>query len=229
LNPDKYPEIRDLPLFASISTDSFDTLIRGAYVQNYPPMTELITEGDSADFLHIVLAGSVELFAGWKDRETTLSIQGPVSMFILAATIRDRPYLMSARTLEKTRIIMIPSQDVRAVFESDSDFAKSIVFELAGFYRDSIKNNKNLKLRTSIERLANYLLKCHRDLGAPDSFVLETEKRRIASLLGMTPENLSRSFASLKPHGVEVDGQTVVITDPAGFRDFAQPSDLIDS
>ena len=39
----------------------------------------------------------------------------PISTFILAATIRDAPYLMSARTLEKSRIILIPSEDVRGL------------------------------------------------------------------------------------------------------------------
>ena len=43
----------------------------------------------------------------------------PISTFILAATIKDAPYLMSARTLEKSRIALIPSQDVRAIFDAD--------------------------------------------------------------------------------------------------------------
>jgi CRP/FNR family transcriptional activator FtrB len=83
----------------------------------------------------------------------------PVSTFILAATIKNAPYLMSARTLEKSRIVLIPSQDVRAVFDVDGNFARAIVTELAQCYRSVIKAQKDLKLRTSLERLANYLLR----------------------------------------------------------------------
>ncbi len=40
----------------------------------------------------------------------------PVTTFILAAVIRDEVYLKSARTLNPTRILMIPAQAVRDVF-----------------------------------------------------------------------------------------------------------------
>ena len=39
------------------------------------------------------------------------------------------------------------------------------------------------------------------------------EKRRLASLLGMTPENLSRSFTALASHGVMTEGRAIVIKD----------------
>ena len=96
----------------------------------------------------------------------------PVSTFILAATIRDAPYLMSARTLEKSRIALIPSQDVRAVFDRDGDFARAIVTELAQCYRSVVKTTKDLKLRTSLERLANYLLREQKRAGGAAGFDL---------------------------------------------------------
>jgi len=227
--PSRIDEIRNLPLFATTSDDAFQALTRGAYVQNFPIHAELITEGESADFLHIIFSGCVELFSAWQGRETTMSFHGPDATFILAATIKDRPYLMSARTIEKSRIIMLPSEDVRAVFDTDPDFAKSIVTELAGCYRGVVKASKNIKLRSSTQRIANYLLRSHQTLGKPDSFTLELEKRRIAALLGMTPENLSRGFAALKNHGVVVDGQIVRITDVPRLTKYAKPNPLIDS
>ena len=222
-------EIRANPLFAATNERSFAALIRGAYVQNFPPHTELITEGEASGFLHIIIDGCVELFSTWQSRETTMGILGDNATFILAATIKDRPYLMSARTLKKSRIIMIPSEDVRAVFETDADFAKSIVTELASCYREGIKNTKNLKLRNSAERLANYVLRQMAEADGSGGFILPVEKRRIASFLGMTPENLSRAFASIAEYGVSVDGQTVAVQDPEKLRAFARPTTLIDS
>lgn len=188
----------------------------------------MITEGDSADFLHIVQTGCVELFSTWTNRETSVTTLYENSTFILAATIKDTVNLMSARTLQKSRIIMIPSENVREVFKDDSDFAFAIVDELSRCYRATIRNMKNLKLRTSIERLANYLLKQHRRQGEVLDYQLPIEKRRLASYLGMTPENLSRSFNNLKPYGVTVEGQHVIISDLAKLTDFAKPDVLID-
>lgn len=221
-------EIRSNRLFASVADDPFARLVRGAYVQNFPPHTELITEGEAADFLHVVSSGCVELFSTWQGRETSMSFPCENATFILAATIKDRPYLMSARTLSKSRIIMIPSVDIRRAFETDAGFAKSIVSELASCYRDTVKITKNIKLRTSTERLANYIVSTGAEQGGEDHFVLDIEKRRIASFLGMTPENLSRAFAGLRKHGVSVDGQRIHVKDADALLDFAKPSDLID-
>lgn len=223
-----YPEIRGLHLFRNMTDAHFAALMRGAYVQNFPPQIELIAEGDPSDFLHVVLSGSVDLFSAWNGRETSMSTVRPIATFILAATIRDGPYLMSARTLEKSRIALIPSQDVRAIFDEDHDFARAIVTELALHFRSVIKAHKDLKLRTSSERLANYLLRQQTRAGGDAEFDLRFEKRRLASLLGMTPENLSRAFRGLHAHGVRVDGSHITISDRERLERIARPSPFID-
>ncbi len=223
-----FPEIRALHLFQDMEQVHFDSLMRACYVQTFPPQIELITEGDSSDFLHIVLSGSAELFSTWNGRETSMATIRPISTFILAATIKDAPYLMSARTLEKSRIALIPSQDVRAVFDADGHFARAIVTELAQCYRSVVKAQKDLKLRTSLERLANYLLRHQGYSRGGGSFELPIEKRRLASFLGMTPENLSRAFKALQAYGVTVKGNVISINEHADLERFAKPSNLID-
>ncbi|PIE15089.1 MAG: transcriptional regulator [Rhodobacterales bacterium] len=222
------PKIRSLMLFQDMAEDSFSQLVRAAYVQDFPPQVDLILEGDRCDFLHIVVDGSVELFADWNRHETAMTILRAGATFILAAAIRDAPNLMSARTLEKTRVIMLPAEDVRSVFQQDPEFARAVVMELAHCYRGAVKSIKGLKLRTSLERLANYLLKWQKKNGLPDTFTLDIEKRKLASILGMTPENLSRAIKNLRPYGVLVDGQNVQITDPQALTGLAKPSPLID-
>ena len=224
----RFESIMELPLFAEMTEESFDILTRGAFVQNFPPNMVMISEGEPADFLHIVQSGCVELFSTWSNRETSVTTLYENSTFILAATMKDRVNLMSARTLQKSRIIMIPSENVREVFATDTEFALAIVDELSRCYRATIRNMKNLKLRTSIERLANYILKQHHRQGDVLAYQLPIEKRILASYLGMTPENLSRAFNNLKPYGVSVDGQTITITDLDTLVAFAKPDVLID-
>ncbi|TYO91377.1 cyclic nucleotide-binding domain-containing protein [Oceanicella actignis] len=224
-----HPDVRALPLFSQIAEDSFQALMRGAYVQNFPPHVELIVEGETSDFLHILLSGTVELFARWNRRETTMALVRPVSTFILAATVKDAPYLMSARTVDKCRIAMIPSQDVREVFDQDAVFARAVVTELAQCYRAVIRAQKDLKLRSSLERLANFLLRRQRGCGGAAEFELGMEKRKLAHLLGMTPENLSRAFRALAPYGVRVEGERIAIDDQPALVRFAKPDPLIDA
>ena len=135
---------------------------------------------------------------------------------------------MSARTLEKTRLILLPSEDVRAVFHADRAFAEAIVTELAQCYRSTVRHAKELKLRSSLERLANYLLRQHHRRGGAIRFDLDVEKRKLAAYLAMKPENLSRAFASLRAYGVEVDGPVVSLGDIPALERLARPSHLID-
>ena len=143
--------------------------------------------------------------------------------------MRDEVYLTSARTLEATRILMIPASAVRGVFDQDAAFARAVVGELASRYRDLVRDIKGNKLRTSQERLANYLLQLIPKRGGNSTLELPIEKRTLASYLGMAPEHLSRSFQQLTEHGVVIRGQSVTITDRARLQALANPHLLIDT
>jgi CRP/FNR family transcriptional activator FtrB len=228
MRPEDLAETRQLPLFRNMLQANFAALMQGAYAQRFPAGLELIRQGERADFLHVVVEGSVELYAGWQGRETTMAVVQPVGTFILAACVRDLPYLMSARTLEPSRLLLVPASDLRAIFRNDPEFAVSIVGELAGAFRSMARHAKNLKLRTSRERIACYLLKQSQLAGGVDRFVLQVEKRLVASYLGMTPENLSRAIKALEADGVSLKGQTVMITDRARLMTACPPDVLID-
>ncbi len=228
MRPSDIPEIRALGLFRSMSDTAFEALMQAAYHQTFPAQLELIREGDPADFLYVVTEGRVELFARSNGREATMGMVNPIGTFILAAVLKDAAYLMSARTCQKSKVLMIPAENVRAAFEADEAFARAIVVELANCYRSVVKEHKDLKLRSAIERLANRLLRYHQDQGANGTLELPYDKRTLASLLGMTPENLSRAFNSLKPYGVRVDGTRIEISDLDSLTALAKPNKLID-
>lgn len=220
--------IRALPLFATMRNDSFERLAEASFLQRFPAAVELLREGDPADFLYVVVDGAVELHASANGRETTMMIARPVSTFILAAVLRDAVYLMSARTIEASRLLMVPGESVRGMIAADAAFAAAMIDELARAFRRVVKLAKNQKLRTGVERLGNYLLRLHAELGEPLELTLPIEKRMLASLLGMTPENLSRAFATLRPYGVQVDGSKVRLDKIDDLRILAKPTPLID-
>lgn len=220
--------IRKLPLFNEMSDAHFAMLTEAALLQRFPPYVELIREGALPDFLHVVIEGQVELFAQHDDRETTIDVIQPVTTFILAAVIRDEPYLKSARTLTESRVLMLPVEKVRQVFSRDAAFARAVVNELAMRYRGVVRALKNEKLRTSLERLANWILCAEERQGHPGHVVFPFDKRTLASQLGMTPENLSRNLSQLTRYGVRNNGRQIEIEDRASLLAVAKPNDLID-
>jgi CRP/FNR family transcriptional activator FtrB len=99
--------------------------------------------------------------------------------------------------------------------------------ELAMAFRDTVRALTDMKLRQSAERLGNHLLIESARVGR-DSFQLRSEKRLLASLLGMTPENLSRAFGALAHRGVIVEGATVRIADRVALIAFSRPDPVVD-
>ena len=198
---------------------TFGCATAGAHLQRFPAGTMLLLEGDPVDFLYVLLDGQVELHGTWNDHETVLTILRPVSTFILAAVVLDADALMSARTLERCEILMIPGDAIRTAMRLDTRFAMAVSRDLAGCYRGMVRNIKNHKLRNGVERLANYLLALRAADNSGGVVRLHHEKRVLASLLGMTPENLSRAFAALQQHGVAVQGAIVTLASVGRARE----------
>lgn len=228
MRPEEIEEMRRLPLFEGVDAAHTEALLRVSFLQRFPAYVELAREGEPADFLHVVVDGQVEVFSAYRDRETTVSVLGPGHSFIVAAVVLDRIYLKSARSLTAARVLLIPAAAVRQVFAADAAFSRALTLELAYAYRGLVKELKNQKLRSGLERLANWLLAYDAETGSQGHFTLPFEKKVLASRLGMAPEVLSRFFASLGPYEVSVRGSNVEIRDVAALRKLAKPAATID-
>jgi CRP/FNR family transcriptional activator FtrB len=228
MQDDDIPVIRGISLFSNLSDDQFDSLFQIAYIQQFPAHVQLVTEGDPADFLHIVVKGTVELFGHSEDRETTMFVLRPFSAYNLSAVLENTVYLMSVRTLDQSRILMIPATHIRELMNIDPGFAHAMVTELAKRYRVVVRAFKEQRLRSGIERLANYLLRANEQASKRGQIKLTEDKRKLAALLGMTPEYLSRAFTSLRKYGVEVHGSEIRLKNLDALNHAAKPNPLID-
>jgi len=221
--------IRGLKLFNTMSQARFNDLTSAAFLQKFPVGTTLLYEGDSVDFLYVLMEGVVEIQGSWSDKETTIAVVRPLSLFILSSVVLDAPALMSTKTLERSEILMLSAESFRRTMREDGAFALAVAEELAGWNRSMVRHLKNMKLRTAAERLANYLLSLQVQQGGSTKLHLPHEKRVLAALLGMTPENLSRSFASLANYGVSVHGNEVTMTMMVALNRMAKPSPYVDN
>ena len=176
----------------------------------------------------MLLEGLVEIYAEHDGVESGISLIHPVSTFILAAVVSDRPYLNSARTLVASRLLLIPATHVRAAFDRDVAFARIVAMELALAYRASVKKLKGLMTRSSVERLANWILSEAGRNHRQKNIVIPFDRGTLAAHIGTTRENLSRNLAALEDHGVEIRGREIVIHDSEKFVAFARPHKFID-
>ncbi|WP_298421434.1 helix-turn-helix domain-containing protein [Rhodoblastus sp.] len=228
LSRQQYEEASRLQIFSGCRPETIAMLLEGAFLHRFPERIDLAKEAETPDFLHVVISGAVELYAHYRDRETTIEVIGPPNSFITAAVVLDLPNLKSARVIEPAKILMLPAASVRKALNEDAAFAARIATELATAYRYITKDLKNQKLRSSLERLANWLVRRDRESGSRHRVVIPFEKRVLAAQLGMVPENLSRGFATLARFGVKVKGSALEIHDPQALENLAKPDPLID-
>lgn len=215
---------RKIPLFRGLGDRCLDALLGDAVQLRCPRGTVLFREGDTADHLHILLSGRVELFTIHQDREFGILILGPDDVFVPAAAVFDEPYLTSARALVSCRILQIPAPVVRHEFQRTSDFALAVGRALAGQFRMAVRHVIDLKCRTAAQRLAAFLL-CVVDR-APNGCVadLPAPKRHLAARVGMTAETLSRTLQTLADHGLLVRGSKIIVQDRQRIDDFCGPA-----
>ncbi len=223
-----FEEVRHLPLFGEMDPNRVDVLLRGAFLQRFPAHVELAREGEPADFLHVIVDGQIELYTTHHGRETTVGVIGRGQSFIVAAVLLDRIYLKSARAMAPSRVLLVPADAVRQGFAEDAAFARSLARELAFAYRNLVKELKNQKLRSNLERLANWLLVRESETGGTGRFELPFDKKTLAARLGMAPEVLSRSFAALAPYHVAVNGAEIRLADIPALSKLANPCATID-
>ncbi len=228
MRPPELQQLRELPLFFEMSLENLERLLDAALLQQFPAGVVLIHEGDQADFLHVLIDGLAEIYTEQDGGEWGISLVNPVSTFILAAIVSDQPYLNSARTLVESRVLLIPAKRVREIFDQDVAFARMVAKELALAYRGSVKKLKGYMARSSVERLANWILaEAQKDIHQ-GNVVIPFDRGTLASHIGTTRENLSRSLAYLTDYGVRIRGREIVIDDKDQLAGFARPQRLID-
>lgn len=221
-------KLRQVPVFAELPEDACAALTARSMVQRIPRGAIICVQGGMPEHLHIVLSGVVSLQARTEDgEETVVDFFAAGSVVVAPAVMLDAPYLVSAQVVDDAEILFIPAADVRAAMRSQPAFSYAMATQLAAYWRRFIRQIKELKLYSAPERLARYLIELAAEEDGRLSVALPEDRKLVAARLGMTPESLSRAFASLRSLGVEGKGRRITIADAkrlSAFCDYDRPT-----
>ncbi|WFU04927.1 helix-turn-helix domain-containing protein (plasmid) [Rhizobium sp. CB3171] len=227
--------LEELPLFQSLPDATRKELLGNSVQHSVAPGTVLFEQGDIPNFQIALLSGSVQLFGQSREgREVLIEAVREPGLLIPAAVVTGAPYLMQARVPELSRFLLIHAGTFRIAVAREPLLAHAVIGSLAHQFRRMVRQIKNLKLRSSTQRIGCYLLALSARQGTPDKAVLPYEKTLIASELGVTRESFSRALSGLEKAGIRVDGQTIAILDSArlaaecGFDSYIDGSDEFD-
>ncbi|MEJ1438451.1 MAG: cyclic nucleotide-binding domain-containing protein [Candidatus Sedimenticola sp. (ex Thyasira tokunagai)] len=221
--------LESIPLFSETPHDVLEELSRHLLEENFETGRCLFKEGDNATALYILLEGVVKLTVNnTGDQQTVVEMLHPGDTFLMAAILTGKPYLISAQTMTDCHLLSIPSQLLLDLIRQEGDFSLHLLAALSNQFRTMVRQIKDLRLRSTAQRLAAYLLELSVEGGGRNRLTLPYSKRLMASWLGMTPERLSRSFAALGDQGVEVSGRQIHITSLVRLRNYCGFNEKLD-
>ncbi|MBR0682441.1 cyclic nucleotide-binding domain-containing protein [Roseomonas eburnea] len=194
--------LRRSPFFSAAGTEAMAELVRLSFTQLLPRGTVVFEQDEPADFLHLLLAGSVGLQAmAETGGRTIVEIFRAGEVFLAPAVLLRLPYLASAVALTEIRVLMIPAESYREGVQRDLALAGATVELLARHWRLMVDQVVDLKLRSAEARVARFLAQRVPEQSGAFAAALPEPRTAIAARLGMTPETLSRTLAALEEKG----------------------------
>jgi CRP/FNR family transcriptional regulator, dissimilatory nitrate respiration regulator len=211
--------IAQVPLFAGLEASGLADLLAEAVVRCFSRNALLFIEGEPAGQFYVVLDGWVRLYRQTTDgRESVIALLARGESFAEAAMFLGGRFPVSAAVVDEARLLVIPAKSFRRALQSDTELCFRMMASMALHLRRLVGQVEQLTVRSSSERVAQFLLKLARN-GAESAIVqLPYDKGLIAARLGMQPETLSRALAKLRPLGVDTHGSRVTIRDIAALR-----------
>lgn len=213
--PNNIELLRRSPFFAAAGEEAMAALLRPSFTQLLPRGAVMFEQHEPADFLHLLLSGSVGLVA--RDEvgaETVVEIFTAGELFLAPAAILRLPYLASGTALTDVRVLMIPAEVFRAGIAGDTALAQATIELLARHWRLMVDQVVDLKLRSADRRIARFLARRVREEAGAGSAELPEPRGAIAARLGMTPETLSRTLNALEAEGVvRLSGKRIDVPD----------------
>lgn len=218
--------LRRLPLFAGASEATVQDILARTPINVVQRHQLAVREGAIPNSVMVVLSGRIALSTQMSgEQPVVIGIVGREELVMPGAAVVASPYPMSGRAIEETRVAIIPLTDLWAATERDRGFAMDLARLASGEWQALLAMLKDYRLRSAPQRFAAYLVRLAKESGRPEGGTAEVElvddRKTLASLLGMTPENLSRTIAQFRERGVVVSGRQVSIADLGALAAFA--------
>lgn len=199
-----------------------DHLRLHAKLENVAAKTFLLREGETPEALFILADGLVQLLTSQCGTNTTVLILKPITCFITYAALCGEILPASARTIGPAKVYRMAAADARHLVETDTDFARFVLNDLAGAQSALMQELTSLRTKTALQRLVAWVVAMRDKAKTSTALELPYDKSLLAARLGMAPETLSRNLAQLAKLGVAVHGRKLRIKNFERLRQIAK-------
>jgi CRP/FNR family transcriptional activator FtrB len=220
--------LQSLPLLATCTPAMLTRLNAVSDLARLGANEVLFRQGDQVNELNILTAGYAVTTQSQPDgNDGVIDVVEPITPIGQPTALLGGASPIGSRTVTSARVIVIEAAELMAMIRKFPPLALSFLDQALWSVKDQTLENARLKLRTTTQRLAHYLLRLTKKSDvSPARFVLPFEKRLVASKIGCVPANLSRSFNELRSVGVIVRDKVVVVRSVSALREYAGATDI---
>jgi CRP/FNR family transcriptional regulator, nitrogen fixation regulation protein len=192
----------------------------------YKGGTEIYGEKEPADYVYQVRTGAVRTYKLLSDGRRQ------IGAFHLVGDIfgleNGSEHRFTAEAVVETAVRLMRRQSLEAVADSDGIFARNLLSMTTSNLEHAENHMLLLGRKTSLEKVAAFLLEMDKRLTAGGVMALPMSRRDIADYLGLTIETVSRALSHLRGAGVlDFIGQTqreIIIRDRLRLAAFDLPA-----
>lgn len=202
-------------LFKGLQDAQLERVAEISHEKNYERGESVFFEGDEATGFYVVAEGKIKIFKMSPDgREQILHIFGPGEPFGEVPVFHRQPFPANAVTMAQSTLLFFPRREFVDLVASTPSLALSMLAMLSLRLRRFASQVESLSLKEVPGRLAAHLVYLAEEQGRTDRVVLDIPKGQLASLLGTSPETLSRIFARMSEEGlIRVQGKEIELLD----------------
>jgi len=167
---------------------------------NYKKGSEIFGEKEPAEYVYQVKVGAVRSYKLLSDGRRQ------IGAFHLAGDIfgleNGSEHRFTAEAIVNTTVRLIKRRSLEIVAESDAMVSRNLLSMTTSNLQHAEDHMLLLGRKTSLERVAAFLIEMDRRLTAADVMPLPMSRRDIADYLGLTLETVSRALSRLHELGI---------------------------
>ncbi|MCI5179322.1 MAG: Crp/Fnr family transcriptional regulator [Candidatus Electrothrix sp. AW3_4] len=198
-------------LFKGLSPALLEQIADLASIKKFQRGESIFFEGDEATGFYMVGQGRVKIYKMSLDgKEQILHIFGLGEPFGEVPVFHGRPFPANAISIEASTMLFFPRQRFIELINSTPSLALSMLAVLSMRLRRFAAQVESLSLKEVPARLAAHLIYLTEEQNNTSMVRLDIPKGQLASLLGTSPETLSRIFTKMSNEGlIRVKGKEI--------------------
>lgn len=124
--------LRQVPMFADLAPDDLDEIAEVVVERHLQPGQDVCKEGEAGDAVFLLVKGKVRVFTGGDGGrpERTLSELGPGACIGEMAVFDAAPRSATVRAIERTRLLVVPGGEFKALLVERPEISTAIIAEL---------------------------------------------------------------------------------------------------